>query len=260
MNRSLKTAVTILLIFAARGAAQTEQTVAKTDWLSSAVTDIGHLPKDILQDSNDTFLRKDNLMALMLAGGASIAMHNTSADDHLAGFAERHRAFNSFWDEGFDILGSPATHFAATGLWYALSVENQDSFNKDRAWTMIRALSTTGLVTVSLKAIRNNDCPNGKPWAWPSGHTSSSFTVASVLDEFYGHEIGIPAYALASLVAYRMVDAEDHWGSDIVFGATLGWVVGHTVAGKHKQLELAGFQVSPYADGGAMGINMIKTF
>jgi len=53
--------------------------------------------------------------------------------------------------------------------------------------------------------------------------------------------------------------------SDIVFGATLGWVVGHTIAGKHKNLELAGFQVIPYMtqtknDNTDMGITMLKQF
>jgi hypothetical protein len=38
-----------------------------------------------------------------------------------------------------------------------------------------------------------------------------------------------------------MMDSHDHWASDVLFGGTLGYIVGHTVAGKHKQLELAGF-------------------
>lgn len=128
---------------------------------------------------------------------------------------------------------------------------------------MMTALSVTGLVTVGLKAIRDNETPNGGIWAWPSGHTASSFTVASVLDEFYGPKVGIPAYALASLVAYRMMDTGDHWGSDVVFGVTLGWVVGHTIAGKHKNLELAGFELMPYVTdvgGAASGICLVKQF
>jgi membrane-associated phospholipid phosphatase len=29
-----------------------------------------------------------------------------------------------------------------------------------------------------------------------------------------------------------MMDEGDHWASDVLFGAVLGWVVGHTVAGR----------------------------
>ena len=198
-----------------------------------------------------------------MAGGASIAMHNTDADDNLNQNFQRHRAFKGFTDESLNIIGSPATHFSATALWYVLSAQNKDEFNRERARTMMMALSITGLTTRGLKAIRDNDTPNGKTWAWPSGHTSSSFTVASVLDEFYGPRVGVPAYALASLVGYRMMDTGDHWASDVVFGATLGWVVGHSVAGKHKKLEIAGFQVLPHignANGMGMGVSLVKRF
>ena len=255
--------VCIGLILAAGCANQTEQLSNNGNFFESARSDFANWPGRIIEDSKETFSRRDNIAALLLAGGASIAMHNSDADDNLAGNFERHRTFQGFTDESLDQIGNPGTHFAVTGLWYALSAQSQDEFNKERAWTMMTALAVNGMATVGLKAIRDNDCPNGKSWAWPSGHTSSSFTVASVLDEFYGPKVGIPAYALASLVGYRMMDTGDHWGSDVVFGAALGWVVGHTIAGKHKQFEIAGFKVVPYignANGSAMGVSLVKRF
>ena len=232
-------------------------------FFKSAKADFANWPKRIIEDSKDTFLRKDNFTALLLVGGASIAMHNSDADKKIADHFEKHRALHKFTDKSLDTIGNPGTHFAVTGLWYVISAENQDEFNKERAWTMMTALAVTGLTTVGLKAIRDNDTPNDKKWAWPSGHTASSFTVASVLDEFYGPEVGIPAYALASLVGWRMMDSGDHWASDVAFGAVLGWVVGHTIAGKHKNLEIAGFKVLPYTasnSGPVMGVNLVKQF
>jgi hypothetical protein len=256
--------VSVLLLFSVGCATQTENSSERGDFFESAKVDLARLPSEVIRDSNETLLRRDNFTALLLAGGASIAMHNSDADKNIAENVENHQVFSGFYDESLNIIGSPGTHFALAGLWYAISVDNQDDFNKQRAWTMIRALSVTGMTTLTLKAIRNNDSPNGAPWAWPSGHTSSSFTVASVLDEFYGPKVGIPAYIGASLVAYRMLDAGDHWGSDVVFGATLGWIVGHTIAGKHKQLEIAGFQVLPYSGGTGrdrgFGVLLMKRF
>jgi len=251
------------LILASGCESQTENSSTKSLWFESTKTDLANWPSRIIEDSSDTFLRMDNLTALLLAGGASIAMHNSDADKNLNENFQRHRTFGGFADESFNIIGHPGVHFAATSLWYALSAENEDERNRERAWTMMTALSITGLTTVGLKAIRDNDTPNGSRWAWPSGHTSSSFTVASVLDEFYGPRVGVPAYALAGLVAYRMMDTGDHWGSDVVFGATLGWVVGHSVAGRHKKLEIAGFQVLPHmgnASGMGMGVSLVKRF
>jgi len=69
---------------------------------------------------------------------------------------------------------------------------------------------------------------------------------------------------LASLVAYRMMDAGSHWGSDVVFGATLGWIVGHSIAKAHKELEVSRFVVLPYvggyADESRVGFNLVKEF
>jgi len=243
-------------------AKQTENPSRESLFFKSARADIAAWPARTLDASKRTFLRPDNAAALLLAGGASIAMHQ-DADKHIAEHFERHGDLSNFEDESLNVVGHPVTHFAATGLWYALSAENRDEPNKQRARTMMTALSVTWLTTMGLKAARDNETPNGKRWAWPSGHTSSSFTVASVLDEFYGPKVGIPAYVLASLVAYRMMDAGDHWASDVVFGATLGWVVGHTVAGKNKKLEVAGFEVLPYlgdAYGTTMGVSLVKQF
>jgi len=231
--------------------------------LESATLNIEDWPKRIIEDTKETFLKPDNMFALLLAGGASIAMHSSGADKELAENFDNPRVFHGFTDESLNIIGSPWTHLVASSLWYATSAKNQDEFNKQRAGAMLRALGVTSVITMSLKAIRDNDSPNGKKWAWPSGHAASSFTVAAVLDEFYGPRVGIPAYAAASLVSYRMIDSGDHWGSDIIFGATLGWVVGHTFAGKHKELEIAGFKVVPYMagnNGPVMGFSLVKQF
>lgn len=231
--------------------------------LESAMDNFEDWPNRVIEDTKQCLLRTDNLTALLLAGGVSVAMHSSGADKNLAENFERHGIFSGFIDESINVTGHPGTHLVAAGLWYGLSARNQDEFNKQRAWTMITALSVTTLTTTALKVVRQNESPNGKDWAWPSGHTASSFAVASVLDEFYGPKVGIPAYALASLVAYRMMDTGDHWGSDVIFGATLGWVVGHTFAGRHRELELAGFKLSPCvasSNGPVIGISLFKRF
>ncbi len=232
-------------------------------WYEAAKEDLRKWPRRLKEDSKETFLRADNATALLLAGGASIIMHNTHADTNIERHFDKHAALHGFEDESLNILGHPATHFGATSLWYFLSAQNEDDVNRQRAWTMRTALSLTWVATMGLKLARNNETPNGKDYAWPSGHTSSSFTVASVLDEFYGPKVGIPAYVAASAVAYRMMDTGDHWASDVVFGATLGWVVGHTVAGRHKKLEVAGFDIVPYVgntEESKVGVGFLRQF
>ncbi len=228
----------------------------------AASLDFNTFPARVFSDANETFTKPGNLAALLLAGGASVAMHNTDADKNLDDNL-RGRAFDDTTDKIFDIGGNPWTHLGATGIWYLFSQANEDELNQQRAGSLLSALLITDATIFTLKAIRNNDTPNGKDLAWPSGHTASSFCVASVLDEYYGPEVGVPAYIGACFVGWRMMDSGDHWSSDVLFGGTLGYVVGHTVAGKHKQLEIAGFKVEPMIDLGSRpstGIALVKRF
>jgi hypothetical protein len=224
--------------------------------------DFNAFPARLLSDVNETFTKPANLTVLLLAGGASIVMHNTDADKNINENLHR-RAFNDTADKIFDYAGNPWSHLGATGLWYLVSSSNSDDLNRERAESLLSALLITDATVFTLKAIRNNETPNGKDLAWPSGHTASSFCVASVLDEFYGPQVGIPAYLGAAVVGWRMLDSGDHWASDVLFGGTVGWIVGHSVAAKHKQLEIAGFRVEPMLDLGsrpATGIALVKRF
>lgn len=235
---------------------------AGPNWIESAKADLRLFPDRLKTDAKATFLHNDNLAALAWAGLASVAMHNGDADDDVADHFDRHETFDNFGGATLKVVGSPGLHIPAAMLWYALSADKQDEPNKQKALTMLTALTINGVVTIGLKAIRDNDQPDGEMWAWPSGHTSSSFTVASVLHEFYGLKVGLPAYVGAGVVAWRMMDQGDHWASDVVFGATLGWVVGHTVARNHKP-EIAGFEVLPYhgsREEPAVGINLLRRF
>jgi hypothetical protein len=225
--------------------------------------DLSTFPSRFLCDANETFSKSNNIAALLLAGGASVALHNTDADRNLNDNFDRHRAFDDTTDKIFNYAGNPGVHLGAAGLWYIWSQSNEDKLNQERALTMLSALAVTDAVTFGLKGIVNNDRPNGDDFSFPSGHTASSFCVASVLDEYYGPQVGVPAYIGASLVAWRMMDSGDHWASDVLFGGTLGYIVGHTVAGKHKQLEIAGFKIQPMMALGAnpvTGISLVKRF
>jgi len=231
---------------------------------TSFFNDAWKLPVIIVDETIEIARDKDYVPLLLLAGGGSVALHSSRADRDIANVFEKNSRMNDQVDKITDLVGGPGIHFAATGLWYLIAEDNGDLAGKEHAWTMLKALSITGATTIGLKAIVHNETPNGKPLAWPSGHTSSSFTVAAVLDELYGPEVGIPAYLGAGFVGYRMMDSGDHWASDVLFGAVLGYVVGHHIAGKHVELELGGFEVVPYTttlhDENVLGISLVKNF
>ncbi len=233
-------------------------------WHSASI-DLNTLPDVVIGESVEIVSDWNKLFPLLVTGAASIVLHKDGTDKRFRSEVEEHHFLGKGMDEFTYTVGGPGFHFGAAGLWYAISAGKQDHLNKERAWTMLKALSITGAGTLTLKLLRDNNTPNEKWLAWPSGHTSSSFTVAAVLDEFYGPQVGIPAYLGAGFVGYRMMESGDHWLSDVIFGATLGYIVGHHVAGKDKKLQVAGFEVTPYMDilendNTVMGVSFSRNF
>jgi len=63
----------------------------------------------------------------------------------------------------------------------------------------------------------------------------------------------------ADVSADRLEDRE-HWLSDVIFGAVLGSVIGHSVA-QGRALEVGGFTVLPYVHPqGGVGVAFMKEF
>jgi membrane-associated phospholipid phosphatase len=251
----------LALPLAAAGPAQAGRT--DPNWTATVRADLASFPNRLLDDSRATFLDSGNAAILLGAGAASLIMHTEGLDQHIARHFEDHDTFGRSGDRALFNIGSPFAHLPAAGLWYGLSLAAHDDLNRQRSLTMLSALAITDTITVALKGVAHNERPNGHGWAWPSGHTSSSFAVASVLHEYYGWQVGAPAYAVAGLIGWRMMDVGDHWAGDVLFGAALGCVVGHTVAGGHNPLEQAGFEISPcFGDAlnPAVGVSIVKRF
>lgn len=95
------------------------------------------------------------------------------------------------------------------------------------------------------------DFPRGKDPrnAFPSGHTSSIFTMMTVIANRYDvWYVKIPAYTYAVSVGVNRMNNPSHWGSDVIFGAMLGWYIGDKISdrGKPRKLESAvGVQIEP---------------
>jgi hypothetical protein len=158
-----------------------------------------------------------------------------------------------------EVLGHPGLHFGLAGAWYIASVVYQDEKNHEFSKVLIEALAVNGITTGVLQAAVNQHDPSGDKYGWPSGHTSSSFTVAAVLHEYYGWQAGVPAYLAAGYLAATRVGERRHNVSDLIFGAGLGIVIGHSVV-KGELPHLGGFAVLPYAgeDADTLGVMLMK--
>ncbi|MBC7329566.1 phosphatase PAP2 family protein [bacterium] len=86
----------------------------------------------------------------------------------------------------------------------------------------LNALLTTGTVTLGLKYLTHSKRPNGESYdSFPSGHTSTSFAIASVLSRYHP-ENKLIYYLLATGVAIARVQSGAHHTIDVIGGAIVG--------------------------------------
>ena len=231
------------------------------DFWSTAKRDVKELPHDIWRDTKRVYGNPVNLVILGTTYGASLALQETGPDDtvedHYRGYD---RTFNSTWSDAFGAIGNPGTHFALAGGWYLLGQQTGDTKTYEVGKTMFSALLINGVTVMAGQAASGDKAPNGEWGTFPSGHTSSSFVMASVLHEAYGHAVGIPLYGVAVLAGVQRLDSGEHYLSDVVMGGVMGTVIGHAVA-SGRDPEFFGWKVVPYvsADGTASGIGLMKT-
>jgi membrane-associated phospholipid phosphatase len=94
-----------------------------------------------------------------------------------------------------------------------------------------RALALTSINHITLALATQRGRPGGGDQvSFPSGHVASAFASATSLSYSYGPRIGIPMFAVATLVAISRLSDDVHWLSDCVAGAVLGFYWGRASA------------------------------
>ena len=94
--------------------------------------------------------------------------------------------------------------------------------DKQGAIQLAKAYGVTMAVVYVLKPIVDRQRPDGGSQSFPSGHSASAFAGAAFLQRRYGWSYGVPAYAVATFVAYSRVESKRHWTSDVIAGGVIG--------------------------------------
>ena len=230
----------------------------RTKW-ETVKLDLFELPSVTWDNTKTVVSKPENLLLLGVAGGFSI-WGEFDFDERVDSQLRGRKIINKDWTIATGTAGNPATHFALAAGLYAHGLLTENNTTYDFGKTLTHALVLNGLATMSLKLAAWNHVPNGELFGWPSGHTSSTMTVASVVHEYYGLLPAVPLYALTGLVMYERMITGEHWASDVIFGAAMGYVIGHTVTGNHVQVF--GMDVIPYTDPylGTSGIALFKSW
>jgi membrane-associated phospholipid phosphatase len=191
------------------------------------------------------FLSKENAAWLGLGGAAALVIH--PADDDLSEWAQTENASLA----GGATYGSQWLHIpVAMGVW-AVGAAAGSGRVADAGRDLLRAQLSVVSWTYAIKLVAQRTRPNGDPHSFPSGHASTSFASAMVLQEHFGWKLGLPAFAAAAYTATSRVVANQHWASDVVFGAFVGIASGRTVTIHLRETRLS---VAPLAVPGGGGV------
>ena len=139
---------------------------------------------------------------------------------------------------------------------YALPAEGDSKTNRwsHIGFDMIRALIVSQSLTQGIKVATQRDRPTGECCSFPSGHASTAFATASVLERHFGYRGAWPTFAVAGYVAMSRLHDNRHFLSDVVFGSALGIASGWTVVGRHGRERFAMMPV-PTRGGVAILVN-----
>jgi hypothetical protein len=194
--------------------------------------------------------------AIPMVFGASLASSGNFVDRHAQTvFGGKAQSFGAIGEKA----GSMKVMIPLTVGLFAAGRASSGSRFRAATYDMAEAVVVNGIYTAGLKNAVKRQRPDGSDrLSFPSGHTSSTFAMASVAHAHYGPKVGLPAFALASAIGFSRVERGKHNVSDVLAGATLGFVVGRSVARDNGVLprgRSTRFALAPSTDarGGGLG-------
>jgi membrane-associated phospholipid phosphatase len=137
-----------------------------------------------------------------------------------------------------NVIGNGATQIAA-GL--AVYIGGRMAHNERvgaLGVNLLQAQLVSGVITQGIKLATDRTRPDGGRYSFPSGHTSSAFATAAVLQAHFGWKVGVPSYALAAYVGSARMATNHHFASDVVFGAGIGIASGRATTFHHRGTQI----------------------
>jgi undecaprenyl-diphosphatase len=199
-------------------------------------------------------------LAAAFLGGTAVALHNDlpwyrDIQEHRNPWQDKVMPVATILGDGFVQVGGLAALYKFGGT--------QD---REAAEMALEGQLDAGVIALLLKfsgSTRPDQDESGRRWfasfgdtSFPSGHTFSAFTTATILGDVYHAEW--LAYPVAALVAYSRVYNKNHWPADTVAGAGLGILVGRIVLAYHRNVpKIPGITISalPTEDGGKVVVS-----
>lgn len=242
-----------------------------------ALTTLGALGKEAIDDAEYLLtspLRIDGKSVLIL-GGVAAGIGGLMAVDKTIqrAFQENRTNTNDDIADSLETIGFGRNVLMANvGLigagWLFREREEGDKLMRTALVSLEAQLFTEGLAGLTKFAVgrarpdagegtQSYDPFEGFDKSFPSSHAARSFAVAAVFADAYPQPIPFLAYTGATLVALSRIHVNDHFASDVLAGAALGFVVGKALSWQHKQPDsLRGWSVLPLVPDARGGLGL----
>lgn len=191
------------------------------------------------------------------------------ADQPIKDFAQAHRDENLTWVSRnvLEHFGSEHSIIVMSGLFtYGLVFKNQKC--QSTGLLAFESFVMASLVTRVPKTLIGRERPDNwqghGPYtfngpfggnSFPSGHTTASFAVASVIATQFRDIKWVPyaSYGIATMAGLSRVYDNKHWFTDVVAGATVGIVIGNMVCHRVPDSRLT---LVPFTNGYIQGVQL----
>lgn len=231
--------------------------------LGAAGAELGELkefPKDMWGSFKQQGTSEGVVTFMVMGSGAAIARFGdrTYFDDYkLADTLLRRRPFGKRATDFGAEIGYPVYLMSAMGATYFAGTYFKDGESREFGLLGFEALALAGAQTALLKISVNRLRPDSTDRAaFPSGHSSASFALATVAGSKYGWKAGVPATMLATFVAFTRMENGSHYLSDVVFGAGLGIMSGRAVYNYRRGAHPGRYAVAPFLSPGGGGFTV----
>jgi membrane-associated phospholipid phosphatase len=202
----------------------------------------------------------DNLVPFLVGGSAAAAASFFDQD-------VRNSIQTLSWSGAAETGAGPVwSSVFVAGMFTAGRLSHHARF-RATTYDLLDAAIVNFVYTEVIKVAVGRERPNGEDnKSFPSGHTSNAFALAAVAERHYGWKIGVPAYVLAGFVGASRLNEDKHYLSDVVAGATLGYIVGRTVIRVNgRSIEdgsrpRAAFRLAPIVARDAKGVMVSVAF
>ena len=195
------------------------------------------------------------------------------ADQSVKDFFQSHRTKNETYISRnyLEHFGAEHSFIVMSGI-LAYGVLAKDKKYVSTALLALESFALASMVTRIPKTLVGRERPDnwegngpfsfkgpGGGNSFPSGHTTASFAVASVIATQFRDSKWIPitAYSVAGLAGLSRIYDNKHWLTDVVAGATVGTLVGNLVSHRSSNSQLT---FVPFGNANFQGVRMAYVF